>query len=323
MTRSQSSIATKVVYSLAFAVVVYVGLSLWAGFGQLREAAAQFRWSVFPIILLLACANYLIRFSKWQLYMRTLQLTVPRKESFMIFMSGLSLSITPGKMGEVIKSYFLKKQYGYSVATTAPMVFADRLTDMVSLVILASIGSIGFHQGQTVIWITAGLVAVLLLMIIIRPIGEGIIQLLSRWQLLRPRVHALRELYDAAYALLRPKRLLVPILLSVFAWGCEAVGLYVVFLGLGVPQGVLPALFIYSFSTIAGAVAMLPGGLGVTEGAITGLLRVLSVAPAVAALATVLIRLATLWFAVVLGTVFLVVTERAFGVDVTADELTS
>lgn len=323
MARQTSSITSKVIYSIVLAVLVYLGLSLWAGFGQLKMAAAQFKWGYFPFVLLLACTNYLIRFSKWQYYLKTLKLKVPRRESFIIFMSGLSLSITPGKLGEVIKSYFLKKRYNFPVATTAPIVFADRLTDLVSLVILASIGAIGFKHGQAVIWTAAGLVVILLLIIIIRPLGEGVITLLARWRPLARRVTELRELYDATYTLVRPAHLLLPVLISILAWGCEAVGFYLVFLGLGVAQGILPAIFIYSFSTIAGAVAMLPGGLGVTEGAITGLLRVLAVAPAVAALATVLIRVATLWFAVLLGTVFLVVAERTLGVTLTADELTS
>ena len=56
--------------------------------------------------------------------------------------------------------------------------------------------------------------------------------------------------------------------------------------------------------------SFLPGGLGVAEGSMTGLIRVLGDVPRAAAVAaTVLIRLATLWFAVALGLVGLAVEE--------------
>jgi uncharacterized protein (TIRG00374 family) len=66
----------------------------------------------------------------------------------------------------------------------------------------------------------------------------------------------------------------------------------------------LAAVFAYSASTIAGAVAMMPGGLGVTEGSMTAFLQALggkTMPPAVASAATILVRVATLWFAVAIG----------------------
>ena len=63
--------------------------------------------------------------------------------------------------------------------------------------------------------------------------------------------------------------------------------------------------------SLAGALSFLPGGLGVAETSMTGLIRVLGDVPkAAAAAATVLIRLSTLWFAVAIGLVGLAVEER-------------
>jgi uncharacterized protein (TIRG00374 family) len=53
---------------------------------------------------------------------------------------------------------------------------------------------------------------------------------------------------------------------------------------------------------------MLPGGLGVTEAGMTGLLQTLggpAMTKEVATAATILVRLATLWFAVAIGLVAL------------------
>lgn len=306
------SLSSKVVYSLALAALVYVGLSLWAGWGDLAVAAQQFNWWWMPVVLLLSCTNYLLRFVKWQYYLRVLNLAVPRRESFMIHLSGLALSITPGKLGEMVKSYFLLKRYKYPVAQTTPIVLADRLTDLLSLVILAAIGAIGFDYGQRVVWVTAVVMILIVAVVTFRPAGERLLSLAQRIPLLRQRAAGLRQLYESSYLLLRPDRLVGPVLISVVSWGCEAVGFWLIFLGLGLGNGLLPAIFIYAFSTIVGAVAMLPGGLGVTEGAITGLLRLLSVPAATAALATILVRAATLWFAVLVGTIVMIRTEKRF-----------
>ena len=66
------------------------------------------------------------------------------------------------------------------------------------------------------------------------------------------------------------------------------------------------SFFVYGTATIAGAIAMLPGGLGGTELAMRTMLDRLGGVPiAPAAAATLLVRLATLWFAVALGFVAL------------------
>jgi uncharacterized membrane protein YbhN (UPF0104 family) len=58
-------------------------------------------------------------------------------------------------------------------------------------------------------------------------------------------------------------------------------------------------------------VSFIPGGLLVAEGSMTALFRRLGdVTGASAAAATVLVRLATLWFAVALGLLALAVEER-------------
>jgi uncharacterized protein (TIRG00374 family) len=99
--------------------------------------------------------------------------------------------------------------------------------------------------------------------------------------------------------------LLIGTAVAVVAWGLECAALHIILLGLG---GDLltwyASTFAYSASTIAGAVAMMPGGLGVTEASMTGLLQALGddrMTPAVATAATILVRIATLWYAVAIG----------------------
>src|SRR5678809_962969 len=92
--------------------------------------------------------------------------------------------------------------------------------------------------------------------------------------------------------------------LAVPAWGCECVGFAAIvnaFPGAHVDLGL--AIVIYASTTIAGALSFLPGGLGVTEGGMILLLveGASGLDRATALDATLLTRLATLWFAVLIG----------------------
>lgn len=316
MPRSGASLTTKVVYSLVLAVVVYLGLSIYAGWGELRSALSDFNWEWFPLVLLLVLGNYLIRFLKWQYYLKLLGIKVPRRDSLLIHFSGLALSITPGKVGEVVKSYLLKKGFNHPLTRTAPIVLADRLTDLLACIILTAVGAIGFQYGQQVIWTVTGVIVVIIAVVTYRPAGEKLIGLLGSVPGLRRREASIRQLYESSYELLRPVQLIWPLTVSVIAWTCEAVAFFLIFQGLGIATPFLGAMFIYAFSSVVGAVAMLPGGLGAMEGSLTALLRVVSVPEAVAAAATVLIRVATLWFAVLIGSMALLRAERRFDISV-------
>lgn len=313
---SKSSLTTKVVYSVALALVIYLALSIWGGSRGLNEASQTFTWQMFPAVILLALINYFFRFLKWQLYLKVLTIDIPRLDSLIIFLSGLSLSITPGKLGEVVKSYFLKKRFNEPVSRTAPIVFADRLTDLMALVVLTSVGALGYAYGQKLVW-TVGLIILIIFTIVVwRPLGERVLSFLGRLSIFGKRSAGLSEIYETSYSLLQPRVTFVTLPISVVAWGLEGLGLYLIFLGFGLENGFLAALFVYAFSTVLGAVSFLPGGLGVAEGTITGLLKLLNIQTGIAVLATLLIRAATLWFAVAIGTVFLLAAERRYRVNV-------
>jgi glycosyltransferase 2 family protein len=109
----------------------------------------------------------------------------------------------------------------------------------------------------------------------------------------------------------RPVHLVWATALGVVAWLCECLGFAIIidaFPGAVVPLGL--ATLIYAATTVAGVVS--PGGLLVTESSMTLLLvtagQGLDQTTAVAA--TILTRLCTLWFAVVLGLVALVWLRR-------------
>jgi uncharacterized protein (TIRG00374 family) len=74
------------------------------------------------------------------------------------------------------------------------------------------------------------------------------------------------------------------------------------------------AIFVLAVSSLAGGISMLPGGLGVADASVAGMLLVLIDEPemtdSLAVAATLIIRFATLWFAVLIGALMLLVLRR-------------
>jgi len=108
-----------------------------------------------------------------------------------------------------------------------------------------------------------------------------------------------------------PSAVLVAVVLGTLAWLSEGVALWVILQGLDIEAvELLRALPIYAAATLVGAISTLPGGLIGTEGSMVALLQQAGMTKVAASTGTLLVRLVTLWFAVIVGLVALVCLNR-------------
>lgn len=289
-----------------FGALVYLALSIYANLNELLIAFGQFNWILFPIVLFLSFCNYVSRFFKWDYYTKVLNIKLERKLSFVIFLSSFIMAITPGKVGEVFKSYLLKEQIGTSISKSAPIVLAERITDFLSLILLSLIGALMFGFESTLILATGLFFVIVILLISSKKISYSIIGFFEKFKFISRVSHRIHTAYDSIYEMVRFKNLLITLALSVISWFFECTGFYIVINSFGIENfihvNIFVATFIYGFATIAGAVTMLPGGLGATDASIAFLLISLQgITESIAVAGTLIIRVATLWFAVIVG----------------------
>jgi uncharacterized protein (TIRG00374 family) len=303
----------RVALGVAAGVAVYVMFTIWADAGRVAAALAEFSWRMAALACLLAAGNYLVRFLRWQYYLRVLDLPVAPRDSLLVFLAGFSLTVTPGKLGEAVKAFLLRASHGYPVARTAPIVIAERVTDLLALLLLALVGVFHFDVDRR--FLIAGAVLVLggVLVVSIDPLAELALGLCARMPGVRRFAPKLREMHGATAALLHPKPLVLATAISTASWFLECLAFTVVVRGFaGVGLDLRAATFIYAAMTIAGALSFLPGGLGVTEAGMLALLVRFGtgLGRGQAAAAVFVTRGATLWFAVALGLPALVVYAR-------------
>lgn len=299
---------------LVVLVIVAIGAYSLAGdLGQLGDRLGGFGWWAFAATLALATTNYALRFVRWQLYLRHQDVRVPTGDSAIVFGSGLSLAITPAKLGELVKSYLLRELHGVAVTRTAPVVVAERVTDLIALLLVAVVGVALYGVQTTLVLGAAGLIGFGLALLAWPRPTRWLVDLVTRPARLRRLRAPLLEMYASLASLCGPTTLLAATAIAVPAWACECLGFGLIinaFPGAHCDIGL--AFVIYAATTIAGALSFLPGGLGVTEGGMTLLLvsGAAHVERATAIGATLLTRLATLWFAVLVGLAFLAIARR-------------
>lgn len=284
--------------------MVYGVFVVWTGVTRLGSALGHFRWGALGLAILLSSVNYCLRFLKWEYYLARLGVPkLPTSDSFLIFLSGFVLTITPGKVGEVFKSAVLQRTHGVDLALTAPIVVGERLTDVIAIVVLVVIGSLGFSGG--LIWAVLGAAAVCCLLVLIlwdAPLTALLARIERSGGALAAHLPRIRTARASLRAVASPRTLPWPTLLSLIGWTGEGVGLWCLLVGFGQETPMTVAMFFYATSTLAGALVPVPGGLGVAETILQGGLFELGGVPLPVATGAMLFsRFATLWWAVLVG----------------------
>lgn len=307
--------------SIAFAGILYLAITIYTDFNLLVESFKKFNLLLLPVLLVLSLLNYFARFFKWDYYLSILKIHLSKKDSLMIFMSGLLMSVTPGKLGELLKAYLVKTVNKTPASVTAPIIFAERATDFLSLTILALIGAYIYDYGRNAALIITGLILVGIFILTNRKVFDSLMKILSKIKFVHKKIESIEQLYHSTYTLLKLKPLINAVIISVVSWGFECYGYYLVINNFVDTIGVSWSFFSYSFSTIVGAVSMLPGGLGVTEGSFLFMLTSKGLSTSDAAATTFITRVVTLWFAVIVGIIAVSFFQRKFGkIDFTNSE---
>ena len=318
MNVSNRQLVRGIVVGLVLALGVLTALTVIGDARELRTTLSQFEWAYLIPIFGLTIWNYWWRFRKWEIYLEALGVPhIPRSRGLPIFLSGFSMSVTPGKVGEVIKAFFVRRETDAPVERVSGAVVAERGTDGLAMLVLALIGATQFSYGR--VFVGAIVVAAAIALILMRQprFLAAVVRLIQRLPILKRVAHLAESFLDATTHLLSPALLTRGTTLGVVSWIGECLAFFLVLVGLGMAATgslLMIAIFVLAVSSLAGGISMLPGGLGVADASVAGMLLVLVKDPkmteSMAITATLIIRFATLWFAVLIGAIMLLVLRH-------------
>jgi glycosyltransferase 2 family protein len=266
-------------------------------------------WSFPPQFLLmviaLVLAGWFLRGWRFHYYMVGIGAAVPFGYSLAVFLAGFALTGTPGKVGEGVKGVFLKEDYGTPFTSVMGVLVIERLMDLFGVLALASFSLLLFKGWETIFFLCAGIIVCGGIVLTYDRLYLPVLKLFGRIGFLSKIVEKIIVMLETGRNLMTPRIFILGLLLSVCSWGMESVSLYIIMKGLSLPGEMLQANFVYSFSTLLGALSMLPGGVGGTEAGMVGLFKFLGISYSEGLPAVILIRLTTLWFAIFTGLLFM------------------
>ena len=295
-----------VVLSVVGSALGYLGFSLWGGWHAVGAAVGEVGLLGIVIALFMSSVNYGLRFLRWQTYLTVLGHPMPWRPSLNIYLAGFALTTTPGKAGEALRGVLLKR-WGVPYPQSFAAFFSERLSDLFAVVLLTLFGLSLYPQAWPMIVVGVALVAVGLVVLSQRRLLEHLMRKVPSGggKVLGLMRHLLQVLVHAQQCH-RLRLMLGLTALSVVAWSAEALAFDWILKWMGADIPLTFAVFVYALAMLAGAVSFMPGGLGGAEAVMVGLLVWKGMNSADAVAATVLIRLATLWFAVAIGAVMLI-----------------
>ncbi len=281
--------------------VVLLILILFGDFEKTFERAKSISIETFFLLISFTLLNDAFRFLKWEYFLRTLNLRVKPKISLAVFASGIIMSLTPAKVGELMKSQLLKEKAGIPRRNTIMVIFSERLTDAIGLALLSLLGLTVFFANAWSLLIIFLIIGLALYALSNESMFMRLLSVLNHIPIIKKYTYYAHDSYKNSKKLFTPAVLTVSTLISIISWFFECLELYIILQALGAPIPLSSAVFIFSFSSIVGSLFLLPGGIGAAEGSFVGLLLIAGVGNTIASLATIIIRLTTLWIAIPVG----------------------
>lgn len=220
------------------------------------------------------------------------------------------MSVTPGRVGELIRMRWLFRETGWAVERTAPLVLMDRASDLAAMALLLASG-VALSAGGISMAMPVAILALVAAIIATRPVLlSGCVTLLYRTIGRFPRMMArIRKATRSIGVFSHGPVMAIAMALGIIGWFAEGYAFHILLVWMGSDIGLAKAIAIFIFSTLAGGLTGAPGGVGGAEAAMVALLALEGIPLEVSIPATALIRLTTLWFAILIGLLVFPIAE--------------
>ena len=296
----------RIVRALIFAALASVGLyAVLAVLADAPETLAAIRLfppGMFFTMMVLAAFGYTLRALRWGWLMRRSGTPASTRDALYLHFTGQAMSVTPGRVGEVVKPWLSREVTGMPMPTGVALLFTERVADLIGVCVLSLVGLTVLGAGG--VWLAVGLALVVAATALVAwPRFHGfVLGLVARVRLTSRFAGPLESAFSVMERSLSWRTLVAATPISVIAWGVEGVGFVLCVRSLGfIDVGPAALVSIYAASTIIGAFTFLPGGIGLTEASLAGILVATGMAAPAAAAVTIVVRAATLWWGVAIG----------------------
>ena len=287
---------------LTATIILYAIFLFLADFNLIQEKISNFKINYLPIILILVTLSLIPIFIRWHFLLKNCEINIPLTKSIAVFLSGMAFDITPGQIGALMKSQILKISSNIPRTKTAPIVFIEKLYDLIGAIIAAAMGIIILGMESYLIIIPILVLTIIFFFMYYRPASELFFKRITKTKFFSKYVENISEFDKIVQKSTSVKIATICILLAVTYWFIISTAVYYTLIAFDVNTlDYLKVLAIYATSALLGAVSLIPGGVGIAEGTIAGLLTLEGIDISIALVLSVVIRIFTFWFVAVVG----------------------
>ena len=288
---------------IIISALFYTIFSLITDIQKISNEFASIDIFYIPLILGFHFLAMGIRSIRQKVFFDSLNIKLSTKQNIKLYFAGMSLMVTPGGSGELIKNRILKEKFGHSYTKTIPVLLAEKYHNMLSVMPILFFFLL-FKESYEILTITSIIAVILFCIFLIVKNQKLCLNTMSKI----PRKWILKEIpdnassfYDSLLILFKGKTVFSGLSIGIIAWLADAVAIYFCFLAFD-----LNFDFIYTTLTnfapmIVGTILFIPGGLGVLELGMTGLLLQSGIMISTASALVLFIRFMITWSSVIVG----------------------
>ena len=283
-------------------IAIYAIILITFDVNIISEKINDFELQYLPVIIPLIPLTWGVLFLRWNLLLKNSDVNIPLRDNFMIFISGFALGVTPGKVGELIKSQLLKNKFNISRSKTAPLVIVERFYDFFAIAIISLFGILVFEYSIYIFTILSVGISIFLIITSSEKLFLKFLKKIEKIKFLKNFSNELPKSFTIIQKSTRGKIFPLSIILSVTFWFLDSIIAYLTLLSFGINViDYFVLMSIYTSSIILGVISFLPLGIGVVVGSLVGFLSLNGIEFHLATAVVVFIRFFTRWIGVMAG----------------------
>jgi len=258
-----------------------------------------------PLIILalfLSLGTIAFRIYRWKFLSEKYKAAISWHDSSIVSIASLFYAnITPGKIGDLYKAYYMQKRYAMSFFDGISMIFYERFFELMILFLVACAIVFIELKGITIIILEVTAVILILLFFFYYK-ADYFLSFLYKYS---SRIPFFKKIPPNFKIKKLPFRAIVGVLIiTVFSLGSEFVRLWVVAFAFGYALNPIYLTIFFCLSIIAGLASQIPLGVGVMEASLGYFLILLGVASTDAMAIVLTDRLLSMYFVLILGFFF-------------------
>lgn len=292
---------------LFLGIFFYILLGLSSEFSDLLSAFSQINFWYYSLTFVLFTPMFFIQSIRYHIILKQLGIETSFKNSILVHFSSLTMLITPGAAGSILKSILLKKKTGNSISSTVPVIFFERWLELTSITIIIGLLLFWSISIESIIIFTIGISLVSIFLIILKysPGISFLNKLLIKTKILKKYVIDELDFQKTTQIMVTPKNTASLLSLSLISKIFPILSVYLIFQLFDLNLDIFQTSQIYFVGQLIGALSFIPGGILITETSLLGLMLNSNVNFTISSVIVLLIRILTFWFPILLGFIIL------------------